>query len=54
MWVQKLNPTLKRNKNNLILVKEKHTIKTQVIIRQETKNYCNKFSLGKTWDYAFI
>ncbi|WP_408988046.1 transposase [Spiroplasma poulsonii] len=34
--------------------KEKHTIKTQVIIRQETKNYCNRFSLGKKHDYAFI
>ncbi|UNF62344.1 hypothetical protein [Spiroplasma poulsonii] len=37
---------------NLILVKGKTLIKTQVIVEQETKrNYCNKFSLGKH-DYA--
>ncbi|UNF61468.1 hypothetical protein [Spiroplasma poulsonii] len=48
------NPTPKKNKSNLILGKEKHTIKTQVIIEQEIKNYCNKFSLGKKHDYALF
>ncbi|UNF62106.1 hypothetical protein [Spiroplasma poulsonii] len=47
--------TLKKDKNNLILVKEKHTIKTtEVIIRQETKNYCNKFSLRKNMIMLYL
>ncbi|WP_416375299.1 transposase family protein [Spiroplasma poulsonii] len=35
---------------------KKHTIKTQVIIEQETKkNYCNKFfARKKTWWLCFI
>ncbi|WP_416375105.1 hypothetical protein [Spiroplasma poulsonii] len=39
----------KKDKNNLILVKrKKHTIKTQVIIEQETKKIiATSFSLGK-------
>ncbi|UNF61739.1 hypothetical protein [Spiroplasma poulsonii] len=48
---QKLQSSI-RDKNNLILVKEKHTIKTQVIIRQN--NYCNKFSLRKKHELCFI
>ncbi|UNF61683.1 hypothetical protein [Spiroplasma poulsonii] len=39
---------LKEYKNNLILVKEKHTIRNlKPRYQTETKNYCNKFSLGK-------
>ncbi|UNF61701.1 hypothetical protein [Spiroplasma poulsonii] len=43
----------KKDKNNLICKKEKHTIKTQVIIEQETKNYCNKF-FALSLSYVFI
>ncbi|WP_416375224.1 transposase family protein [Spiroplasma poulsonii] len=46
----------KKDKNNLILVKrKKHTIKTQVIIEQETKKIiATSFSLGKKHDYALF
>ncbi|WP_416375065.1 transposase family protein [Spiroplasma poulsonii] len=41
----------KRQKQSYSGKKKKHTIKTQVIIEQETKkNYCNKFfARKKTW-----
>ncbi|WP_416375067.1 transposase family protein [Spiroplasma poulsonii] len=46
----------KKDKNNLILVKrKKNTIKTQVIIEQETKKIiATSFSLGKKHDYALF
>ncbi|UZQ30062.1 MAG: IS5 family transposase [Spiroplasma phoeniceum] len=46
----------KKDKNNLILVKrKKHTIKTQVIIEQETKKIiATSFSLGKKHDCALF
>ncbi|WP_416375178.1 hypothetical protein [Spiroplasma poulsonii] len=46
------NAQKKRQKQSYSGKKKKHTIKTQVIIEQETqkKNYCNKFfARKKTW-----
>ncbi|UNF62309.1 hypothetical protein [Spiroplasma poulsonii] len=37
----------KKDKKQSYSGKRKHTIKTQVIIEQETKNYCNKFFARK-------
>ncbi|WP_416375239.1 hypothetical protein [Spiroplasma poulsonii] len=45
------NAQKKQKKQSYSGKKKKHTIKTQVIIEQETKkNYCNKFfARKKTW-----
>ncbi|UNF62304.1 hypothetical protein [Spiroplasma poulsonii] len=48
------NPTNAQKTKQSYSGKRKHTIKTQVIIEQETKNYCNKFFARKKHDYAFI
>ncbi|UNF61945.1 hypothetical protein [Spiroplasma poulsonii] len=48
MLPKKPNQRPKRHKTILFLVKRKNTrSKTQVIIEQETKNYCNKFFAWK-------
>ncbi|WP_276574548.1 hypothetical protein [Spiroplasma poulsonii] len=36
------------------MVKRKHTIKNTSTIEQETKNYCNKFSLPEKHDYVLF
>ncbi|UNF61537.1 hypothetical protein [Spiroplasma poulsonii] len=49
------NPTLKKNKTILFLVKKKHTIKTQVIIRQgNQKKLLQQVFARKKHDYALF
>ncbi|WP_416375289.1 transposase family protein [Spiroplasma poulsonii] len=49
------NAQKKRQKQSYSGKKKKHTIKTQVIIEQETKKIiATSFSLGKKHDYALF